>query len=298
MKFDAIVVGGSFAGLAAAMQLARARRRVALVDAACPRNRFSRASHGFLGQDGRAPRQIVATGRAELARYPTVTFVDGTVVEVERTAGGFHARLATDGRLDGARLVLAMGVRDELPSVPGVNERWGVSVVHCPYCDGYEHGGEPLGVLGSGPGSVHQALLISDWGPTTLFTQGLFEPDAEQLAKLTARSITIERGRVLALAGTAPALEAVRMEDGRALPLRALFVAPKTHMVSELPARLGCAFDEGPMGPFLRVDATKLTTVPGVYAAGDIASPMPNATVAAASGVLAGASAHQSLIFS
>ena len=297
MTFDAIVVGGSFAGLAAAMQLARARRRVALVDAASPRNRFSRASHGFLGQDGRAPHEIVATGRAELARYPTVTFVDGTVVEAERAVGRFQVRLDTDARLEGSRLILAMGVRDELPAVPGANERWGVSVVHCPYCDGYEHGGEALGVLGMGPGSVHQALLVSDWGPTTFFTQGLFEPDAEQLSKLGARNITLERGQVLELSGPAPELESVRMKDGRALPLRALFVAPRTHMLSDLPARLGCAFDEGPMGPYLRVDGTKLTTVPGVYAAGDISSPMPNATLAAASGVLAGASAHQSLIF-
>ncbi len=297
MIFDAIVIGGSFAGISAAMQLARARRRVALVDSASPRNRFSRASHGFLGQDGRAPHEIVAIGRAELAKYPTVTFIDGTVVDAERADGGFHVRLATDARFDASRLILAMGVRDELPALPGVNERWGVSVLHCPYCDGYEQGGAALGVLGVGPESVHQALLISDWGPTTLFTRGLFELDAEQLSKLTARKVTVERGPVRELLGPAPALEAVRMDDGRALPLRALFVAPKTHMVSELPTQLGCAFEKGPMGPFLRVDATKLTTVSGVYAAGDISSPMPNATLAAASGVVAGASAHQSLIF-
>lgn len=193
--------------------------------------------------------------------------------------------------------MLALGVRDELPAVPGVGERWGVSVLHCPYCDGYEYGGQALGVLGAGASSIHQALLISDWGPTTLFTQGIVEPDAEQQARLSSRGVSVEGARVVDLLGPAPALHAVALEDGRTVSLKALFIAPRTHMVSDLPAVLGCAFEDGPTGPYVRVDGFKLTSVEGVYAAGDLSSPMPNATLAAASGVLAGASAHQSLIF-
>lgn len=297
MDHDAIVIGGGFAGLAAAMQLARARRRVALIDAAQPRNRFSRASHGFFGQDGRSPWEIVAAGRAELARYPSVTLVDGQVESAQPSDGGFRVRLAGGEELAAARLVLALGMRDELPAIPGVDERWGVSVLHCPYCDGYEHGDQPLGVLGAGPSSIHQALLIADWGPTTLFTQGNVEPDAEQSARLSARGVGVERAKVVDLLGRAPALDAVALEDGRRVPLEALFVAPKAHMVSDLPAALGCTFEDGPMGPYVRVDGAKLTSVKGVYAAGDLSNPMPNATLAAASGVLAGVSAHQSLIF-
>lgn len=297
MDFDAIVVGGSFAGLAAAMQLARARRRVALIDAAEPRNRFSHASHGFLGQDGRAPREIVAVGRRELARYPSVTFIDDIVEAADSSDGGFHVRLAGDEDLTAARLVLALGVRDELPAVSGMDARWGVSVLHCPYCDGYEHGGQALGVLASGPSSIHQALLIADWGPTTLFTQGVVTPDAEQMAKLAARNVRLERAPIVELRGPEATLDAVALEDGRTVPLEALFITPKTHIVSDLPAELGCAFEDGPTGPYVRVDGSKLTSVKGLYAAGDLSSPMPNATLAAASGVIAGASAHQSLIF-
>ena len=239
----------------------------------------------------------MVAGREELARYPSVTFVRGEAETAQVLGEGFHVRLADGEDLAGARLVLALGVRDELPAVSGVEERWGVSVLHCPYCDGYEYSGQALGVLAAGPSSIHQALLISDWGPTTLFTQEVIEPDAEQLAKLAARGVRVERTPVIDLHGQASALDAVTLEDGRAVPLKALFVAPRTHMVNDLPSALGCAFEEGPTGPYVRVDGAKLTSVTGVYAAGDLSSPMPNATLAAASGVIAGAMAHQSLIF-
>jgi thioredoxin reductase len=297
MKFDVIVIGGSFAGLSASMQLGRARRRVALIDAATPRNRFSKASHGFLGQDGRKPRDIVATGRNELARYPTVELIEGEAISAAPEGDIFRVGLRNGDILQGARVILATGIRDELPVVSGLAERWGISVVACPYCDGYEYGDRALGVLAAGPLSAHQAMLVADWGPTTLFTQGVHEPDAEQLAALSARGVRIERSAIAELLGPTPALEAVRLADGREVPLSALFIAPKTHIVSDLPAQLGCTFENGPTGPYIQVDDFKLTSVKGVYAAGDVASPMPNATFASASGVLAGVAAHRSLIF-
>ncbi len=292
---DAIIVGGSFAGLSAAMQLARARRRVLVIDAGRPRNRFAEASHGFLGQDGKPPHEIMREAARQLLAYPTVELVQGEALTASKGDGGFTVALA-DGREErAARLVLATGLKDELPPIPGMQERWGVTVLHCPYCHGYEVRDRALGVLAALPQSAHQATLIPDWGPTTYFTQGVFEPDEEQAARLAARGVRIERTPVVELLGKTPELEAVRLSDGRVVPLGAVFTAPRTSMASPLAEQLGCAFEEGPTGPYLRVDDWKATTVPGVYAAGDAASPMHNATLASAAGVLAGIGAHQSL---
>ena len=297
MNYDVVIVGGSFAGLSAAMQLARARRRVLLVDAGRPRNRYAAHAHGFLGQDGVPPHEIVARAREQLARYPTVAFLDGEAVEAASRDGGFEIAMADGQRVRGARLILATGMRDELPALPGLRERWGQTVLHCPYCHGYEVAGQPLGVMAAHPLSAHQGMLLPDWGPTTYFTQGQFEPTAEEARHFEARGVRVERSPIVQLLGDAPALSGVVLADGRQLPIAALFVASKTHMASPLAAQLGCAFDEGPLGPVIRVDELRQTTAPGVYAAGDAATPMSNATLASASGVMAGVCAHRSLVF-
>lgn len=296
MHYDVIIIGGSFAGLSAAMQLARARRQVLLVDAARPRNRYAAHAHGFLGQDGVPPQEIVAIARAQLARYPTVSFLDGEAIQALAQDGGFAVVMAGGEQVRGARLILATGMRDELPPLPGLQARWGQTVLHCPYCHGFEVAGEPLGVLAAHPMSVHQAMLLPDWGPTTYFTQGQFEPSPEDARHLAARGVHVERTPVVALLGEAPALTGVVLADGRELPLRALFVASRVHMASPLAGQLGCEFDEGPLGPVIRVDDMKQTTVPGVFAAGDASTPMSNATLASASGVMAGVCAHRSLV--
>lgn len=297
MVYDVIVVGGSFAGLSAAIQIARARRRVLLIDAGLPRNRFADASHGFLGQDGRRPQDIIGEARRQLALYPTVEFVDGEAVSARKVEDHFAVALASGAEKLAMRLILATGVKDDLPAIPGMWERWGISVLHCPYCHGYEVGGQALGVLANTPLSAHQALLISDWGPTTYFTQNMFEPDEEHLSSLAMRNVRIERTPVVELLGKAPQLEAVKLSDGRVVHVDALFTAPKTHLASPLAEQLGCAFEDGPLGAFIRVDDWMQTAVKGVYAAGDTASPMANATMAAAAGVKAGVGAHQSLVF-
>jgi thioredoxin reductase len=297
MSYEVIIVGGSYAGLSAGMQLARARRRVLIIDAGLPRNRFAVYAHGFLGQDGKRPADIIDEARRQLLLYPTVAFVDGAAVSAAVYDGGFVVALADGRRVDGARLVLATGVRDELPAIAGMQERWGVTVLHCPYCHGYEVGDQQLGVIGTSDMAAQHAALFADWGPTTYFTQGAFEPNEETAAHLAARGVRIERSPVVELMGVAPGLEALRLADGRVVPMGALFVAPKTHMASPLAGQLGCAFDDGPTGPFIRVDEFKQTTVKGVFAAGDAASAMPNATFASAGGVLAGVAAHRSLIW-
>ncbi len=296
MNIDVAVIGGSFAGLSAAMQLARARRQVLLVDAGSPRNRFAAASHGFFGHDGTPPAQLIETARAQLLAYPTVRWLPVAANGARAVGAGFELDLADGSTAQARRVVLATGLRDEVDDVPGMAERWGTSVLHCPYCHGYEVADVPLGVLGNHPMSAHKAVMIPDWGPTTFFTQGRFEPDAELAAQLQARKVTIERSPVVALLGTAPALDGVKLADGRIVPLRALFTAPRAFMASDLASQLGCAIDEGPMGPMIRVDERKQTTVPGVFAAGDAANAMHNGTLASASGVLAGVGAHQSLM--
>ena len=295
MSFEVIVIGGNFAGLSAAMQLARALRRVLLIDAGAPRNRFSPASHGFLGQDGQTPAAIMREGKRQLGLYPTVTIRDGEVVQARADGSEFVIGIKGGGEERAARIVLATGIRDTLPEISGLQNRWGHSVLHCPYCHGYEVSGGRLGVLANHPLSAHAAMLIPDWGETTYFTQALFEPDEEQLVRLTARGVRIERSPVVELLGDSPRLDAVRMTDGRVVPLDAVFVAPKTAMASPLAEQLGCVFDDGPFGPVIRTGDNKETSVKGVFAAGDAASAMHNATLASASGVLAGVHCHQSL---
>ncbi|RQV21475.1 NAD(P)/FAD-dependent oxidoreductase [Burkholderia cenocepacia] len=295
---EVIVIGGSFAGLSAAMQLARARRRVLVIDAGRPRNRFAEHAHGFFGQDGKPPARIVAEANAQLAAYPTVQRIDGEVRAAERDANGrFHVTLVDGSRASADRLILATGIRDELPALPGLAERWGISVLHCPYCHGYEVSGQRLGVLATHPLSVHQAILIPDWGPTTWFTQRVVEANEEEAALLAARGVRIERSPVVEIVGDAPSIDALRLADGQVVPIDALFVGARTDMASDLAQQLGCAFDEGPLGTAIRVDAWKRTSVAGVYAAGDASSLMTNATFASASGVAAGVGVHRSLIF-
>lgn len=294
-RYDVIVVGGSFAGLSAAMQLARARRRLLLVDAGKPRNRFAAASHGFLGQDGVPPADIMRQGLTQLARYPTVDFVHAEALTAEADADGFILSLSDGAPVSARKLVLATGVTDELP-LPSMVARWGVSVLHCPYCHGYEVRDRPLAAIATFPAAVHQALMLPDWGPTTFFTQGQFEPSPEETAQLAARGVAVERTPVVELLGEGTAISALRLADGREVPAEAVFTAPRTRMTSPLAEQLGCVFDDGMTGPYLRVDPMQQTTVPGVFAAGDAATQMFNATMASAAGVMAGVAAHRALV--
>lgn len=297
MRHDAIVVGGSFAGLSAATYIARGRRSVCIVDTGSPRNRFAAHSHGFLGQDGNAPGSILATARAQVAAYPTTSFIEAAAVSAAKEPEGFTVRLATGEVLESTKLVLAFGISDELPAIPGLAERWGKSVIHCPYCHGYEFSGQRLGVLHVSPRSIHQALLISEWGPTTFYLDGAAEPDAATLAQLEKRGVAIEPAPVRALHGEGDQLAAVELAGGRMSDLDALYLGPPTRLNSDIAQQLGCELEEGFFGPFLRTDGDKMTTVPGVYAAGDITRAAHNVTWAAADGVTAGTSLHRSLVF-
>ena len=290
---DAIVIGGSYAGLSAALQLARARLRIAVIDAGQRRNRFAATSHGFLGQDGRAPGAIAADARAQLLAYPGVHWLQDTATAAGRTVDDSSFAVATPGTtLQARRLVLATGVADELPPLPGLAERWGRSVFHCPYCHGYELDRGRIGVLAWGPLALHHALMLPDWGTVTLFLNDAFEPDEAQRAALCGRGVTLVPGRVARLAGQAT----VELQDGRRIDTDGLFTATTTRMASPIAEQLGCAFDDGPSGPAIRRSALMETTVGGVFACGDAARPFGNVALAVGDGALAGTAAHRSLI--
>ena len=292
--FDTIVVGGSYAGLSAALQLARARRRVLVVDAGQRRNRFARDSHGFLGRDGQPAAAIADAGRRDVAAYPNVSWHLGSALDAQPDADGFRVELDGAQAVHGRRLVLATGVRDELPAVPGLAERWGRSIFHCPYCHGYELQGGDIGILANSELAFHQAMMLPDWGRVTLFTNGRFEPDEEQRAAMAQRGVAaIEETLVARIEDAAT----VVLADGRRFPMAGLFTYGRTHMASPLAERLGCAFEEGPMGRFIRTDDRKQTSVPGVYAGGDAARAAGNVAIAVADGAMAGTGAHQSLMF-
>jgi thioredoxin reductase len=288
----AAVVGGSYAGLAAALQLARARRRVLVVDAGLRRNRFAAASHGFLGQDGRAPGAIVDDARAQLLRYPNVAWRQGNVLDARGQRPDFALVLDDGSELRAECLVLATGVRDTLPAIAGLAERWGRSVFHCPYCHGYELEQGRIGVIATSAMAEHQALMLPDWGRVTLFANDAFSPDDSQRAALLARGVNIVAGAVQAIEDIAT----VVLADARRIEQDGLFVASRTAPASPLAAALGCAHEDGPLGPFVHTDALKQTSVPGVFACGDAARAAGSVALAVGDGTQAGVSAHRALL--
>lgn len=293
--YDAIIVGGSYAGMAAAMPLVRARRKVAIIDAGERRNRFASHAHGVLALDGKPPGEIAGQAKAQLLAYPTLSWIEGRVQIAAKQGEHFVVSTQAGDHLEARRLVLATGVRDQLPPVPGLAERWGSLVFHCPYCHGYELGGGRVGVLASSEMSLHQALMLPDWGPTSLFLNGAFEPDEQQLMQLKTRGVALERQAVVRLAGQREAV--LTLADGREETLAGLFVAPVIVQSGDIARQLGCEIIEGPIAPAVATDEMKQTSVTNVFACGDMARPVGNVTFAMADGATAGLGVHRSLMF-
>lgn len=292
MIYDVIIVGGSYAGLSAGLQLARARRQVLVIDAGQRRNRFAATSHGFLGQDGQSPQAIAAEGRSQLMEYPTVTWVQGSVVQATVEPQGFSLGTEFNGTFQGKRLILATGVVDELPAIEGLQERWGTRVFHCPYCHGYELDQGRIGVIATSSLAMHHALMLPDWGATTLFTNGVFTPDAEQQAQLARRGVSVQSAGVRRISGERANLE---LDDGQVFKLDGIFTMSRTRL-SPLAAQLGCALADGPSGAYLHTNDMRQTSVPGVFACGDASLAAGSVALAVAEGVRAGVGAHFSLV--
>lgn len=298
--FDLIVIGGSYAGMAGALQVARARRRVLVIDAGKRRNRFAASSHGLLGQDGKSPSLTASEAKAQLLAYPNLQWLDASVSDARQQGDGFQVNCESGERFAAKRLLLATGVSDTLPAIEGLQELWGKSVFHCPYCHGYELNQGSIGVIATGPASFHQALMIPDWGPTSFLTNQCFTPDEAQLQQLAARGVVIESSGVVSVsAGTgadAAGVE-VQLADGRRVAFAGLFVASLTYPASTLAWDLGCELAESPMGFYVKTNELKQTSVTGIYACGDLARPAGSVTFAIGDGALAGFAVHRSLMF-
>ncbi|MDQ0895074.1 NAD(P)/FAD-dependent oxidoreductase [Agromyces ramosus] len=300
-SWDVIIVGGGSAGLSAALMLVRARRRVLVLDGGAPRNRFAAHMHGVLGRDGWSPLELLAQGRAEVERY-------GGVVRTAEVASasaehgsepGFAVSLATGERHVARRMLVATGLRDELPGIPGLAEQWGNGAVVCPYCDGWEVRDRRIGVIATGERSIHQVQLLRQWSPTVVFFTNGTDVTADDLSGLTARGIGVERRAVdHVVADDDGLLRGIRLADGSEVPLDSIFLGPRFAPNDALLVGLGAEAGEGfgPGGDWVGVDPTGRTSVPGLWAAGNVVSPGASVPVAAGAGNLAGAAINADLI--
>ena len=284
--YDVVVIGGGAAGLNGALQLARSRRSVLVVDAGQPRNRPAAAVHGLLGHDGVPPGRLLARGREEVRGY------GGEVVTGEVTAvggdlaAGFTVTLG-DGRVVLARrLLVTSGLVDDLPDIPGLGERWGRDVVHCPYCHGWEVRDQPIGVLASGPTSVHQALLFRQLSDDVVYFRRGTALDGAAASRLAARGIRVVEGEVSAVVIADDRVAGVRLADGTVVARRALAVAARMTARAGFLADLGLKASEHPsgMGAHVPADPAGRTEVPGVWAAGNVTDLGAQVGAAAAAG--------------
>ncbi|MCZ2811920.1 NAD(P)/FAD-dependent oxidoreductase [Modestobacter sp. VKM Ac-2979] len=294
---DVVVIGGGAAGLSAALTLARARRRVTVVDGGAPRNAPADGVHGLLALDGVRPADLVARGRAEVVRYGG-ELLDGEVSDVSAVPDGFVVTTRDGGVLESRRLLIATGLVDELPDVPGVQERWGRDVVHCPYCHGWEVRDRAIGVLASGPMSVHQALMFRQLSEDVRFFSRDQEPTADERARFDALGITVTAGAVARLAVSGDQLTGVQMADGRLVPVDVVVVATRMVARAEVFADIGITPTLHPAGSFIPADATGRTAVPGVWAAGNVSDLSAQVSAAAADGARAAQHINADLVMS
>jgi thioredoxin reductase len=295
---DVCVVGGGPAGLSAALVLARSRRSVLVVDAGEPRNAPAEAMHAFLTRDGMGPAEFLALGRAEVVGYGGEV-EQQRVTGVERTGDRFRIDLDGGDAVEARRLVVTTGLIDELPDVPGVAERWGRDVVHCPYCHGWEVRDRVIGILATSPMSLHQAGLFRQLSDRVIVLNHTSPgSDADQVAPLVARDVDFIEGTVVALEIEGDALTGVRLADDRRVALDVLAVAPRFVARSELLATLGLDAVEHPSGtgPHIPADELGATDVPGVWVAGNVTDPSAQVITAAAQGNRVGAAVNADLV--
>jgi len=288
--YDVAIIGGGAAGLSAALVLGRARRSVVVIDGGAPRNAPAEHMHGFLSRDGLPPGDLLRLGRDEAAGYG-VEFISGRVVSVEP---GFSIRLAEGDSLEARRLLIATGATDELPPIPGAQERWGRDFLHCPYCHGFEVRDQGLGVIGTGPGSAEHAQLIRQWSDDLVFFSHTAELTQAEREELEARAIRIVDGEVRRLVVEDDRLRGVVLGDGRRVERAALFIRPRMRpRINGLSAQL--AFDVDDLG-FLRVDDSGRTNIPGVWAAGNVSNPRAQVITAAGEGSAAAIAINADLV--
>jgi thioredoxin reductase (NADPH) len=301
--YDVVVVGGGAAGLAGAVALARSRRSVLVIDAGAPRNARADGVHNFLTREGTPPADLYALGRAEVTGYGGEV-VSGQVTRLHRDEDGkgFEVSLADGSKVRARRLLLTTGATDALPDIPGLAERWGHDVLHCPFCHGWEARDRAIGILGTGPMAMHATLLWRQISPdVTLFLHTAPELTPEQAEQLAALGVRVVEGEVAELVIADDHLTGVRMHNGEVVPREIIVAASVVHAHAELLAGLGLETEPLEMGG--QVLATRVapgamgsTDIPGVWVAGNVADPMGQVITAAADGMRAGAAINMDLI--
>ncbi len=293
---DVIIIGGSFAGLTAAMQLGRARRKVTVLDTGLNRNRYASHAHNIFGNDGTPPGDMLALARQQVAAYPSVELVSGRASTVSGEPEAFVVTTAEGQTIEGRRLILSYGITDEFPAISGFAESWGKTVIHCPFCHGYEVAGKPWGLLYSSPMSLHGPALYANWtDDITLILDG-HEIIDEERHKLEKRGVKIANGKLASIQHNQGVLSSVTLEDGTEIPLTALYAHPRNRPSADLHEQLGLDMKDTPTGSMIAVGDMQATSRPGIFAAGDLATAMHSVTFANYAGSMAAMGALQSMM--
>lgn len=292
-EFETVIIGGSYAGLSAALSLGRARRHVLIIDSGQPCNRQTPHSHNFLTRDGSTPAELHAIAKKQLASYPTVQFVTGQAIEISRKATGWQIARASGEVTVTKTIILATGVRDQLPNINGIAECWGISVIHCPYCHGYEFSNKSTGIIANGETAFELAKLISQWtAKLTVFSNGASQLSSLQLQQLSARGIEINEEPIKHLLHEQGYVREIILENDAHIAVDAIYIRPSfTHdqLVSQLQL-ITTATSR------IQVDMMQRTNIEGIWACGDNCSPMRSVANAVATGSMAGASLNKMLI--
>jgi thioredoxin reductase len=298
IMYDTIIIGGGTAGLSAALVLGRARRRVLLVSDGPPRNAPADAAHGFFTRDGTPPMELLRVGRAQLAPYSSVEFREVAATRIVRDEYGFTVTFAGGQQERSRTIALATGVRDELPAIPGFAKLWGNGIYHCPYCHGWEVRDTRLGIYARGEIAMHLAPLVRNWSPAiTLLSDGPDDLTPEQRTTLQRLEIELIDTPISHLEIAADRLTGVAFTNGNIVPLDGIFAAMKTLPNNDLARQLGCELvADGLLAGHVQVDQRGQTTIPGVYAAGDLTTAPQQLAVAASSGAMLGAQINFALV--
>ncbi|MCD6010768.1 MAG: FAD-dependent pyridine nucleotide-disulfide oxidoreductase [Flavipsychrobacter sp.] len=293
-QYDVIIVGGSYSGLAAGMALGRAMRHVLIIDSGMPCNRQTPRSHNFLTQDGKTPHEIATIAKQQVAQYSTVEFTRGSAVSGEKTENGFIIKTASGATHNTKKLIFATGVKDIMQNIPGYAACWGISVLHCPYCHGYEVRNDVTGILGNGDYGFEFSSLISNWTKDlTVFTNGIATLTPIQTEKLNKHNIKIVEKEVERFEHTDGHLHNIIFKDGSDFPIRVIYARSAFEQHCPIPQTMGCELtEEG----YIKVNGLQKTSIHGVYACGDNTTRMRTVANAAAMGTTAGMMANKELV--
>lgn len=293
-QFDVIIIGGSYAGLATAMALGRALRSVLIIDSGKPCNRQTPHSHNFLTQDGKAPKEIATLAKQQVVAYDTVRFFDGIATKGLQTSNGFEIQTETGDKFSATKLVFATGIKDVMPEIAGFSECWGISVLHCPYCHGYQVKNEITGILGNGEYGFEFSKLISNWTKKlTLFTNGASTLTSEQITKLEKHSIEIVEKEIKELEHVNGQLKNILFKDGSTQTVKAIYIKLPFEQNCTVAEQLGCELTED---GYIKIDAAHKTTTKDVFACGDNATRLRTVANAVAMGTFTGMTVNKELI--